>query len=109
LSRSSRARLTALAAELPALLDRPVRPWLLGSAVLVVGTARCLGFLPVQRFPELAFGVVFRCIGHAPQRSALGTHPSFPFPLARLHGGMSYTCSMGRVINTRRSSTIARR
>src|ERR1700738_1752375 len=56
--------LTALAAELPAMLERPVPLWVLGSPVLVLGTARCLGFLPLQRLPELALGVVFRCISH---------------------------------------------
>lgn len=35
-------------------------PRLLGSAVFVVGTPGILGLLPLQRFPELAFGVVFR-------------------------------------------------
>src|SRR5437879_10681034 len=51
--------LAALAAELPAALGRTVRPRLLVAAVLVVGSARRLRLLAVERFTELALGLVF--------------------------------------------------
>ncbi len=34
------------------------------ATVFVVGAACGLGLLPVERFPELAFGVILRCISH---------------------------------------------
>src|SRR3977135_1457342 len=90
----------AFAAEHPGILERPVPLRLLGSPVFVVGTARCLGLLPLQRLPELAFGVVFRCLCRFPGRfaPALRCHArSVSRPthgrrvLYRLPGGIPYT------------------
>lgn len=103
--------LTALATELSAVLDGPVRT--LGrpcTAVLVGGPFRRVGILALQRFAKLALVVVlgrlvglFRC--HTGSVVPTGPNSS----AQRFPGGMPYTCEIGSVISTRRSSTIALR
>lgn len=88
------------------MLNGSVCPRLLTSRVFVVGAAGCLGLFPLQRFPELAFGVVFRCFSHV--RSVARAAPAVVC-FYRLPGGMPYIWEIGNVIITRRSSTIARR
>ena len=57
---AAKSNYAALAAELPAVLQRSVRAGLFGAAVLVCGTAGRLRLLALQRLTELALGVVLR-------------------------------------------------
>jgi hypothetical protein len=104
-----RARLAALAAELPSMFGRALPPRLLGAGVLVLLAAGRAGVLAFQRLAELAFGVALSGgISRVRGRTVVRCHVH-RLTRYRTPGGIPYTWEIGSRISTRRSVTIARR